>query len=140
MKLLFSEHLSDYGHYIYPYVIWGFPEPGETPAQMFDAGFLPSSRQLDRFYLCRHLRVDLKKFEPSSENRRVLRKGEGVTCALVPRAQFDFTPARRAFFKNYADTKFGVDTMSFERLDSLFASPVITHLLIFTDGASGAEV
>jgi arginyl-tRNA--protein-N-Asp/Glu arginylyltransferase len=140
MKLVFSEHVSDYGHYVFPYAIWGFPEAGETPSQMFDAGFLPSSRNLDRFYLCRHVRVDLGKFQPSSENRRVLRKGEGVRFELVPRAQFDFKPERRAFFKNYADIKFGKDTMSFERFDALFASPIISHLLVFTDSATGAEV
>jgi len=140
MKLVFSEHVSDYAHYIYPYAIWGFPEAGETPAQMFDAGFLPSSRNLDRFYLCRHLRVDLQKFEPSSENRRVLRKCPDVTFELVPRTHYDFTPEHRARFKKYADIKFGNDVMSLERLDSLFASPIITHLLVFTDTKTGAEV
>ena len=140
MKLLFSEHVSDYDHYIYPYAIWGFPEPGETPSQMFNAGFLPSSRHLDRFYLCRHVRVDLRKFQPSSENRRVLRKGEGITFELVPRAQYEFTPERRAGFKNYADIKFGNEVMSFARLDALFASPIISHLLVFTDTKTGAEI
>ena len=140
MKLVFSEHVSDYNHYIYPYAIWGFPEAGETSAQMFSAGFLPSSRNLDRFYLCRHLRVDLQKFEPSSENRRVLRKCPDVTFELVSRTQYDFTPVRRTRFKNYADIKFGKDVMSLERLDSLFASPIVTHLLVFTDTKSGAEI
>lgn len=140
MKLLFSEHVSDYEHYVFPYAIWGFPEPGETPSQMFEAGFLPSSRNLDRFYLCRHIRVNLGKFRPSSENRRVLRKGAGITFELVPRAEYEFTPERRAFFKNYADIKFGKDMMSFARLDALFVSPIISHLLVFTDTATGAEV
>jgi arginyl-tRNA--protein-N-Asp/Glu arginylyltransferase len=140
MKLLFSEHVSDYDHYVFPYAIWGFLDRGETPAQMFDAGFLPSSRQLDRFYLCRHIRVDLRKFKPSSENRRILRKGEGLTYTLVPRAKYDFTKERRAFFKGYADIKFGKDVMSFARLDALFDSPIISHLLVFTDAKTGAEV
>ena len=30
--------------------------------------------------------------------------------------------------------------MSYERLDSLFNSPIISHLLVFTDTKSGAEV
>lgn len=140
MKLLFSEHVSDYAHYVFPYAIWGFPEKGETPAQMFDAGFLPSSRNLDRFYLCRHVRVNLAKFKPSSENRRVLRKGEGIRFELVPRAKFNFTPERRAFFKNYADIRFGKDVMSLARLDALFDSLIISHLLVFTDSKTGAEV
>ncbi len=140
MKLVFSEHVSDYGNYIFPYAVWAFPEPGEKPRQLFDAGFLPSSRQLDRFYLCRQVRVDLSRFTPSSENRRILRKGEGIRVELVPRARFDYTAQRRAFCKGYADIKFGKDTMGFERLDNLFASPLITHLLVYTDTATGGEV
>lgn len=140
MKLLFSEHKSDYPNYIFPYAVWAFPEAAETPADLFAAGFLPSSRALDRFYLCRHLRVDLARFEPSSENRRVLRKGAGIRFDLVPRAQFEFTAARRAFYRTYADIKFGKGVMSDERLEALFASPITSHLLLFTDSGTGAEV
>jgi arginyl-tRNA--protein-N-Asp/Glu arginylyltransferase len=139
MRLLFSEQKSDYDHYQFPYAIWAVPEAGETPADVFNAGFLPSSRQLDRFYLCRQVRVNLAKFKPSSENRRILRKGEGIRVELVPRAKFDYTPERRQFFKTYADIKFGKDTMTFERLDSLFNSPIISHLLVFTDATTGGE-
>lgn len=140
MKLLFSEAKPDYGNYIFPYAIWAFPEPGETPADLFHAGFLPSSRQLDRFYLCRHIRLALGKFTPSSENRRILRKGEGVAASLVPRAEFEFTAPRRKFCKRYTDAKFGASGMSDARLDSLFHSPVTTHVLVFTEVATGAEV
>jgi len=140
MKLLFSEAKADYAHYIFPYAVWAFPESGETPGDLFNQGFLPSSRSLDRFYLCRQVRVDLANFKPSSENRRILRKGDGIDAQLVPRAGFDYTPARRQFYKTYADIKFGKDVMSFERLDALFASPIISHLLVFTDARTGAEV
>ena len=140
MKLLFSEQNSDYGRYQYSYAVWAVPEPGETPAQISNAGFLPSSRQLDRFYLCRQVRVRLAKFKPSSENRRILRKGADIAVALVPRAEFDYTPARRQFFKTYADARFGKDVMTFERLDLLFATPIISHLLVFTDTKTGAEI
>jgi len=140
MKLLFSEQKSDYDHYQFPYAIWAVPEPGETPADIFNAGFLPSSRKLDRFYLCRHVRLNLAKFKASSENRRILRKGEGIRGELVPRAKFDYTPERRQFFKTYADIKFGKDVMTFERLDALFNSPIISHLLVFTDAKTGGEI
>jgi len=140
MKLIFSEQTVDYAHYQFGYAIWAAPEPGETPAEIFAAGFLPSSRQLDRFYLCRQIRVNLEQFELSSENRRILRKGEGIEVALVPRTKFDYTPARREFFKTYSDAKFGRDVMTYERLDSLFSAPIISHLLVFTDSQTGAEV
>jgi arginyl-tRNA--protein-N-Asp/Glu arginylyltransferase len=140
MKLVFSEHVSDYAHYTYPYAVWAFREDGERPSQLYAAGFLPAARSLDRFYLCRQIRVDLTRFQPSSENRRVLRKGEGLRMDLVPRADFGYSAERRTFCKTYADAKWGPDKMSFERLDGVFASPVITHLLVFTDLASGREV
>lgn len=140
MKLLFSEAKPDYTHYIFPYAIWAFPEPGETPADLFNAGFLPSSRQLDRFYLCRQIRIALGKFTPSSENRRILRKGENITAKLIARSEFEFTPARREFCKRYTDAKFGASGMSYERLDSLFNSPVTSHVLCYTEAATGAEV
>ena len=140
MKLLFSEQKSDYGSYQFPYAVWAIPEAGENPSEIFHAGFLPSSRQLDRFYLCRQIRVNLPKFKLSSENRRILRKGKGVNVALVPREKYAYTPERRQFFKTYADIKFGKDVMTFERLDALFSSPIISHLLVFTDAPSGAEI
>jgi arginyl-tRNA--protein-N-Asp/Glu arginylyltransferase len=140
VKLLFSEQNSDYENYQFPYAVWAIPEPDETPADIFNAGFLPSSRQLDRFYLCRQVRVNLAKFKPSSENRRILRKGAGIEVKLVPRDKFDYTPERRQFFKTYADIKFGKDVMTFERLDALFDAPIISHLLVFTDAATAKEI
>lgn len=140
MKLLFSEQKSDYDHYQFPYAIWAVPEAGETPADIFNAGFLPSSRNLDRYYLCRQVRISLPKFKPSSENRRILRKGAGIEVKLVQRDKFDYSPARREFFKTYADIKFGKDVMTFERLDALFDSPIISHLLVFSDAEHGGEV
>jgi arginyl-tRNA--protein-N-Asp/Glu arginylyltransferase len=140
MKLLFSESKADYGHYIFPYAIWAFPEPGETPGDLFAQGFLPSSRNLDRFYLCRHVRVDLKNYRPSSENRRILRKGPDLNVTLVPRAKFDYTSAKRDFYKTYADIRFGKDVMSADRLDLLFTGKITSHVLVFTDKNSGDEV
>jgi len=140
MRLLFSEGRTDYEHYIFPYVIWGFPDPVETPADFFNQGFLPSSRNLDRFYLCRQVRVNLRQFRPSSENRRILRKGEGLTATLIPRSEFDYTPQRRESYQTYADTRFGKGVMPYERLDMLFAGKIISHLLLFIDTQTGAEV
>lgn len=140
MKLIFSEAVPDYEHYIFPYAIWGFPEPGETPATFFEAGFLPSSRELDRFYLTRHLRVRLSQFQPSSENRRILRKGITLKSTLVPRADFELTDTRRTFCKTYADARFGHEVMSEDRLTTLFKAPVATHIMVFQESETGREV
>jgi hypothetical protein len=139
MKLLFSEARPDYGHYIFPYAVWAFPGAGETPADLFAAGFLPSTRQLDRFYLCRHVRVPLGGFAPSSENRRILRKGEGLAVALVPRAEFVLTEARREFCRRFTHEKFGEAGRSAEWVTTLFTTPATTHVLHCTDAATGAD-
>jgi len=140
MKLIFSEYKSDYANYIFPYAVWAFPEKGETAADLFNAGFLPSSRELDRFYLCRHLRVALEKFKPSSENRRVMRKNPGIEAVLLPRAEFDYDDNRREFYKTYADIRFGKDVMTYDRLDALFNSPITSHVLVFIDTKTRAEI
>lgn len=140
MKLLFSEAAPDYEHYIFPYAIWGFPESGESPADFFEAGFLPSTRELDRFYLARHIRVRLRDFQASSENRRILRKGASLKWTLLPRDQFQLSEERRVFCKMYADARFGNEVMSESRLTTLFTSPVATHIMVFQENATQREV
>jgi arginyl-tRNA--protein-N-Asp/Glu arginylyltransferase len=140
MILLFSEYKSDYSHYIFPYAIWALPEEGEQPSDLFAHGFLPSSRFLDRYYLCRQIRIQLDRFQLSSENRRILRKGRSFSCRLIRRQDFELTDERRNFCKAYAEAKFGLEVMSHERLENLFSAPIISHLLVFEEMNSGKEV
>ena len=140
MKLLFSEALPDYKNYVFPYAIWAFPESGETPESFYARGFLPSSKDLDRFYLCRSLRVALRDFAPSSENRRILRKCEGIEFELLPASEVDFNEARRDFCLTYADIKFGKDIMTPKRLESLVSSKITSHFLLFREAQTGREI
>jgi hypothetical protein len=140
MKVLFSEFAPDYSRYLYPYVVWGLPEAGETPADLYAAGFHPASPNLDRFTLCRHLRVPLAGFVPSSENRRILRKGEGLRLDLVPRADFAYTPGIRTAWLAFAEQRFGPGIMPAERLDGLLAGRVVSHLLTARDPACDHRV
>lgn len=134
MKLLFSEAAPDYEHYIFPYAVWAFPEPGESPADLFEAGFLPSTRELSRFYRTRHIRIRLGQFAPSSENRRILRKCSGVAMKVLPKGEFALTAERREFCQRYADARFGEGIMSETKLDTLFSAPVATHIMVFEEG------
>lgn len=134
MKLLFSEAQPDYGHYVFPWVVWAFPEPGETPSDMLERGFLPSARDLSRWYMARQIRVDLGRFSPSSENRRILRKGEGLSCTLVPAAEFALTDDVREVCLRYAAERFGDGVMGRERLEGIFASAMVSHVLVCRDG------
>lgn len=140
MKLIFSEFKSDYSHYVFPYAIWAIPEKGETPAQIFNQGFLPSTHNLDRYYMCRQIRVRLDAFTPSSENRRIIRKCPTISYQLVRREDFEFTDKKRQFCRHYADIKFGKDVMSDQRLDSLLGGRIISHILVYQDTETGKDV
>lgn len=137
MKLLFSEFGPDYSRYLYPYVVWGVPEAGETPADLYAAGFHPASPDLARFTLCRHLRVPLAGWQPTSENRRILRKGDGMALTLVERSAFEYTSERRDRWLAFAEERFGKGIMTGERLDGLLNGRVITHVLLCRDEADG---
>jgi len=139
MKLLFSEAGPDYSHYLYPYVVWGFLEPSETPADAYAAGFLPGLPSLDRWYLVRQLRVPLAGWRPTSENRRVLRRSASLRCELIPKAGFHFSSERRERWLAYAAQRWGPGIMPSERLERLISGAVISHVLQFTDAATGAD-
>ena len=140
MKLLFSEAKPDYKNYVFPYAVWAVPEAGESPELFFDRGFLPSSRELDRFYLCRSVRVVLPGIKPTSENRRILRKCGSISCRLVPCREFDFDDSWQDFCLTYADIKFGKNVMTVPRLQTLVKSKLTTHFLVFHDDQSHREV
>lgn len=141
MRLLFSEATPDYGAYVFPYVVWAFPDPGEPASEFFARGFLPSpSRDPPRYYLCRSVRVDLRRFAASSENRRVLRKGQGLSVHLASRADFVLSPAWEALCLSYAEARFGVGVMSKARLDRVLEPEVTSHVLVFRDETCGRDV
>lgn len=132
MKILFSESAPDYTGYVFPYAVWGFLEPGEHPADALDRGFLPSLPDLSRYYLCRQIRLELARFSTSSENRRILRKGEGLDCSIVERDRFDWTRQRHGFCLEYASRRWSTPPTA-ERIDRIFHSPITTHVALFRD-------
>lgn len=138
MRILHSEAPPDYARYVFPYVVWGFLESGERPADALAAGFLPSSPDLDRFYLCRQIRIVLNRFRPSSENRRILRHGEGIACDLVEASQFEWSDRRREFCREYANRRWSTPPGE-GRLDRIFTRPITSHVAVFSD-PDGREV
>jgi hypothetical protein len=134
MKLVFSEFKHLHNKYIYPYVVWAFPEKQEKPSQIYNAGFLPSKKDLSRFYMCRNVRINLDKFEMNSENRRVSRKNENITFELVKRKDFKYDIEWQKFCANYAREKWGKNIMPENRLKEIFTNKITSHVIIFKDG------
>lgn len=137
MKILFSEAAPDYAGYVFPYAIWAFPEAHDTPQSLLARGFLPSVGDLSRYYLCRQVRVPLPGFQPNSENRRILRKGEGIRATVVARAEFEATEERIRFCHAYASRRWSTPP-SQERIERLFQNPITSHVALFQE-ADGRE-
>jgi hypothetical protein len=137
LKILLSEARPDYAGYVFPYAVWGFLEPGETPATALSLGFLPSGPGLSRFYLCRQVRVPLDGYRPSSENRRILRKGDGFVATLLPIGNFEPTEERLGLCLECAAVRWS-SPPDRGRIERIFRPPATTHVLSFRDGA-GSE-
>jgi len=142
MKLIFSEYTPDYQKYHFPYQIWLKKEPGDKVAEIYARGFLPMRHRPGLYYLCRSLRVDLAKFSPSSENRRILRKTEAFHYQVLPLPQpgqcssgaFPADEAVYAFCQRYLESRFGQSPISEAGLKSIFRSGIFSHVFVWSEG------
>lgn len=76
MKIFASEFGHSYETYSFAYSIYLKRELGDNLSLIYEKGFLPYSGSKDIkdiFYMARGTRADIRTWEPTSENRRVLR-------------------------------------------------------------------
>lgn len=77
MKIITSEFGHSYETYSFAYTLYAQRELGDDLHSIYEKGFLPFSNAqdvYDMFYMARSVRSHIKNWEPTSENRRVLRK------------------------------------------------------------------
>lgn len=80
MKYWHSEFNQNYSSYTFGYGAYASVEEGDTLSVAYEEGYLPYSGSpdvSDVLYMARSARVSLSHFEPTSENRRVLKKFDG---------------------------------------------------------------
>jgi arginyl-tRNA--protein-N-Asp/Glu arginylyltransferase len=80
MKIITSEFGHSYETYSFAYTLYAKREEGDNLETMYERGFLPFSgakKVYDMFYMARSVRSYVRNWEPTSENRRVLRKFDG---------------------------------------------------------------
>jgi hypothetical protein len=76
MKIFASEFGHSYETYSFAYALYAKRESGDILSKIYEKGFLPYSGSKgirDIFYMARGTRADIRLWEPTSENRRVLR-------------------------------------------------------------------
>ena len=89
-------------------------------AAMYGRGFLFNRKGGGVMHQTRSARIDISKFELSSENRRILKKTEGLEIEAVTlplREEYDWSIGKMA--KDFYAAKFGPDVMSANKIKEL---------------------
>lgn len=133
MKLFFSEFKADYSKYHFPYQVWLLREENDEVEKIYANGFLPIRNLQNIYYLSRNIRVDLNNFEISSENRRILKKTEGIESDLIPFSEFSFTAEIQRFCKDYSMKRLGKGVFSTSAIKTIFEGRVYNYVFIFKD-------
>jgi len=103
--------------------------------KLYNNGYLFGRQEKGSMYQTRSVRVDLAKFELSSENRRILRKTEGIELTVVPLPYSDYHWSIGKLAKDFYDTKFGEGTFTANKVKEIFTDAEKSNfnvLLVYT--------
>lgn len=138
MKIFLSENNVDYNTYTFSYALYALKESQDEISELYDKGFLPYTGNPDMekevYYFARSLRVNLEKFDDTSENRRVNRMVEplGIEVSVTPKASFPTeSPEFLNFCENYINERIGEDHMNMERWKYILSRETGSHLFEF---------
>lgn len=84
----------------------------ENISNLYADGFVFTRRGKGEMDQTRSVRIDLTKFELSSENRRVLKKTDEITLVTIPLPYSDYHWSIGKLAKDFYTTKFGDGTFS----------------------------
>lgn len=138
MKVFVVENSVDYNSYTFNYVKYAVKENQEELDLIYNGGFLPytGNTQLNKevFYFARSLRVNLSRFEDTSENRRVNRMVEPLNVEVQVHEKEGFAEANPGFMEfceAYISERIGDDNMSAERWEYILKQETGTHIFEF---------
>lgn len=131
MRLIFSPYKSEYSCYYFPYQIWLLKEEKDDLANIFNLGFLPTRFKIGLFYLARSLRVRLRLFELSSENRRILKKTANFEFEVVAIKSFQFDLEKQKFCLDFCKKHLGKNIISLSSLKKIFSPHLSTHVFVW---------
>jgi arginyl-tRNA--protein-N-Asp/Glu arginylyltransferase len=135
MKRFRSEFAHSYGTYSFGYCEYAIRESNDALNDVYDGGFLPytgSPNISNTLYMARSARVRLNEFDPSSENRRILKKFDGTLARTVtPLTAFDRNETFLNFCLDYFEKRHG-GAMPRERLETILNAGFITDVVTYT--------
>lgn len=91
----------------------------ENVARMYNNGFVFTRISKGIMHQTRSVRIDLSKFELTSENRRMLKKTDGLVLeeVVLPMKNYGWEVGKLA--KDFYDTKFGSGIMSAQKIKEM---------------------
>lgn len=134
MKRFRSELAHSYGTYSFGYCEYAEREEGESLADIYNEGFLPytGATVANTLYMARSARVRLHEFEPTSENRRILKKFDGtLERTMIPLSSFTLDDAFFSFCLDYFKKRHG-DAMPRTRLETILNAGFITDVVTYS--------
>ncbi len=105
------------------YLFWGEKTVSDFSAEnisgLYNQGYVFTRIGKGVMHQTRSVRVDLSKFNPSSENRRILKKVEEISLSQkeLPLNDYDFKIGKLA--KDFYDKKFGGGIMSAQKVKGM---------------------
>lgn len=102
---------------------------------LYQQGYLFGREKKGGLYQTRSLRIDLSRFEPNSENRRILRKTEELKIQLAPLPYSDYHWSIGKLAKDFYTTKFGEGVFSANKVKEILTEPTKNNfntLLIYS--------
>lgn len=125
------------------YLVWQnqIIEPGTSEAvitALYNDGFVFTRVAPGSMDQTRSVRIDLSKFELSSENRRVLKKTDGLELHSTPLPYSDYDWSIGKLAKDFYDDKFGAGTFSANKIKELLTdeSSNFNRFFIYTLGGA----
>ena len=108
--------------------------------RLYDNGYVLTRKGKGIMHQTRSLRVNLSKFELTSENRRVLRKTDGLqlTAYSLPLTDYHWSIGKMA--KNFYDTKFGSGAMSANKIKELLTDEKKNNFNLLLQYSLNAEL
>jgi arginyl-tRNA--protein-N-Asp/Glu arginylyltransferase len=95
----------------------------ENIAKKYSEGFVFTRLGKGVMQQTRSARIDMSKFNLTSENRRILKKTEGIGLIGFELPHFDYTPAVGKLGKDFYDEKFGKGVMSANKIKEMMTDP-----------------
>lgn len=108
---------------------------------LYNEGFVLTRKGKGEMDQTRSVRIDVSKFVLSSENRRVLKKTEGLELATIALPYSEYTWEIGKLGKDFYEDKFGTGTFSANKIKELLTDPAKSNFnALFLYRCTGAQV